>query len=492
MKNMVIFQAFHWYYSPEGNLWLHIKDKAAHLAELGITHVWLPPAYKSADGQNEPGYAVYDLYDLGEFDQKGSVRTRYGTRDEYLDCIKTLQQHGIQVLADIIFNHRLGADEQESVPTTIVDEEDRNQAISDEHHVEVFTRFTFPGRNKKYSDFEWNWHCFTGVCDDGNVRVLFNEHAQGSWDNVLEDEKGNFDYLLGADVEFRNPHVRDELKRWGEWYVETTGIDGFRLDALKHMPADYFPEWLDHLNNHFSKHFLCIGEYWKNDVGTLHKYIELSQGKIQLFDVPLHHNFYEAGNSQQAFDMRRIFDNTLTMENPTLSISFVDNHDTQPLQSLESYVEYWFKPLAYALILLREQGIPCVFYPDLYDAVYSDTREGEEHVVELHPTPNIQTLLKLRSKAAYGPQRDYFENEHMIGWVREGNDEMENSGMAVLMSNHEEASLYMHLGERNAGKVFYDHTGNRQEKVQLNEKGEGEFFTYGRSVSVWVCEQIKY
>lgn len=492
MNNMVIFQAFHWYYSPEGNLWLHLKDKAEHLASLGFTHVWLPPAYKSADGINEPGYAVYDLYDLGEFDQKGSVRTRYGTKEEYINCIKTLQKNGIQVLADIIFNHRLGADEQEWVPTTIVKEEDRTETITPVHDVEVFTRFTFPGRKGKYSDFEWNWHCFTGVCEDGNVRVLFNEYAQGSWEEVIEEEKGNFDYLLGADVEFRNPHVREELKRWAEWYIETTGIDGFRLDALKHMAPDYFPEWLEHLRSKYNKNFLCIGEYWKNDLGTLLHYIDRSHGKIQLFDVPLHHNFYEAGIKEADYDLRQIFDNTLIKEKPELAISFVDNHDTQPLQSLESYVEYWFKPLAYALILLREQGIPCVFYPDLYDAVYSDHKEGDEHVIELHPTPNIQTLLKLRSAAAYGQQRDYFENQNLIGWTREGADDKENSGLAVLMSNAEDASLWMNMGEQNAGKAYYDHTGNRQEKVVLNEKGEGEFFTYGRSVSVWISEDINY
>ena len=85
MNNLTLFQFFHWYYSTEGNLWLHASDKAEELASMGVTHVWLPPAYKSAFGTEEPGYAVYDLYDLGEFDQKGSVRTRYGTRQEYQD-----------------------------------------------------------------------------------------------------------------------------------------------------------------------------------------------------------------------------------------------------------------------------------------------------------------------------------------------------------------------------------------------------------------------
>jgi alpha-amylase len=45
---------------------------------------------------------------------------------------------------------------------------------------------------------------------------------------------------------------------------------------------------------------------------------------------------------------------SLSATQPELSITFVDNHDTQPLQSLQSPVELWFKQLAYALILLRK------------------------------------------------------------------------------------------------------------------------------------------
>lgn len=42
------------------------------------------------------------------------------------------------------------------------------------------------------------------------------------------------------------------------------------------------------------------------------------------------------------------------------------NHDTQPYQALEAPIEPFFKPLAYALILLRYDGYPCLFYGDLY------------------------------------------------------------------------------------------------------------------------------
>ena len=55
--------------------------------------------------------------------------------------------------------------------------------------------------------------------------------------------------------------------------------------------------------------------------------------------------------------MRTIFNNTLVAENPNSAVTFVDNHDTEPGQALQSWIDDWFKPLAYSLILLRKGGI---------------------------------------------------------------------------------------------------------------------------------------
>ena len=40
---------------------------------------------------------------------------------------------------------------------------------------------------------------------------------------------GNYDYLMGCDLDILNPDVREERFHWGRWYLETTGVDGFRL-----------------------------------------------------------------------------------------------------------------------------------------------------------------------------------------------------------------------------------------------------------------------
>ena len=87
---------------------------------------------------------------------------------------------------------------------------------------------------------------------------------------------------------------------------------------------------------------------------SLQNYIKETNGVMRLFDVPLHYNFFNASNSGGNFDMRTILDNSLVKANPDMAVTFVDNHDTQPGQSLCSWVQDWFKPLAYAIILLRK------------------------------------------------------------------------------------------------------------------------------------------
>lgn len=490
MQNLTLFQFFHWYYRPEENLWNHAAEQAPHLSSLGITHVWLPPAYKSAFGPGEPGYAVYDLYDLGEFDQKGSIRTRYGTRQEYQHCINTFHANRVEVIADIVLNHKHGADETEKVPVRKVDPDNRTEFTGEEEIIEAWTKFYFPGRKGQYSDFVWDWHAFTGISENPeDIYLILNEHANGEWEEMLEDEQGNYDYLMGADIEFRNPAVCEELKKWGVWYMESTGIDGFRLDAVKHIRHQFYNDWLDHLKGNFKKDFLCIGEYWRNQVEPLLKYIDATQGRIQLFDVPLHFNFHQASQSDSNYDMSKIFENTLVQHKPELAITFVDNHDTQPLQALQSPVDFWFRALAYALILLREQGLPCVFYPAMYEAKYVDKQNEEEIYIELNRLHNLEHMLKVRRDLAYGVQRDYLDHPNTIGWTREGTEAKEKSGCAVLLTNGTAGTKSMEVGKKHAGKLFVDIAGSHPEKVIINEDGWGDFTVGDKSVSVYIAAE---
>ena len=103
------------------------------------------------------------MYDLGEFDQKGSVRTKYGTKRQYLAAVKSLQKAGLQVYADAVLNHRMGGDATEPVRATPFPQDDRLRPKGEPREIEAYTRFAFPGRKGKHSKFEWSARHFDAV-----------------------------------------------------------------------------------------------------------------------------------------------------------------------------------------------------------------------------------------------------------------------------------------------------------------------------------------
>lgn len=477
-SNDTMMQYFEWYLSSDTTLWSKVEKEAKRFSNLGITHMWLPPAYKGAGGLDDVGYGVYDVYDLGEFDQKNSIPTKYGTKDEYLNAIKILKENNIKVLADVVLNHKMGADETEEVLAVQDDANDRNISLTDAKPIKAWTKYKFPGRGDIYSNFKWNWTHFHGVDWDENTETASIYKFYGKhWDDNVDKEYGNFDYLMGADIDLNNFDVINELKNWGRWYLDTTNVDGFRLDAVKHIRSDFFPEWLENLKKDSEKNLFAVGEYWSTNIDTINNYINNTKECMSLFDVPLHYNFYRASISNGEYDMSSIFDGTIVGTNPEKAVTFVDNHDTELGQALESWVLDWFKPLAYSLILLRKDGLPCVFYGDYY-GIQSKEVSPKTEILDL--------LLKVRKYFAYGEQTDYFHNKNVIGFTRGGDYEHQDSGLAVVMTDSAGGCIQMNVGKKLANTVFYDCTGNLSETVYVDGEGNGIFYCRDGSVSVWV------
>lgn len=162
MKNGIMMQYFEWNLPADGTLWKQLKEDAQHLSEIGVTSVWIPPAYKGQNKQ-DVGYGAYDLYDLGEFKQKGTVRTKYGTKKQLIEAIEELHKYQISVYLDAVMNHKAAADYTEKFMVKEVDPTDRSKTISDIYEIEGWTGFDFPGRKDKYSDFKWHWYHFFPV-----------------------------------------------------------------------------------------------------------------------------------------------------------------------------------------------------------------------------------------------------------------------------------------------------------------------------------------
>ena len=492
MQNGTMIQYFHWYTPSDGNFWKEVAEKAEWLSKIGITSVWLPPASKATSGGYSVGYDVYDLYDLGEFDQEGSIRTKYGTKEEYKAAVTALKNNRLQVMVDVVVNHKGGGDETEKFMAVKVDENNRTNFVSEPMEIEAYTKFTFPGRAGKYSNFIWDHRCFTGV-DYNNangetaIYNILNEWGN-DWEEVVDSEKGNYDYLMYNDIEFRNPAVREELFQWALWYYKEIGFDGVRLDAVKHISPKFYNEWLHRLRTETGSEIFAVGEYWApGNLDLLLKYIEATEGNMSLFDSSLHANLHQASKAGSQYDLTTIFDNTLVKAMPAKAVTVTDNHDTQPLQALEAPVEHWFKAIAYALILLRQDGYPCIFYPDLFGTSYTDKgNDGNDYEIFLDKVHELESLIFARGHHAYGLQRDYFDHPNCIGFTREGDEE--HDGCAVLISNGDAGFKAMEMGKRYAGKMFVDLLQKSEATIIVDENGWADFTAPAGSVSVWVIK----
>ncbi len=481
MTNKTMMQFFEWYL-PENQLhWKRTAAQAEELGRIGINMVWLPPAYKGAAGAASVGYDVYDMYDLGEFDQKGTAATKYGTKGEYLTAVEALKRNGISVLCDVVLNHRMGADGAEQVMVIEGARENRNQNISGQHRITAWTRFDFPGRAGTYSGFRWNASHFSGTdWDEAAKRNGIFRFEGKTWNRETDSENGNYDYLMGADLDTDHPEVIQETRDWGIWYQNEIHMDGFRMDAVKHISFDFCRDWIAAMRAH-KKDLFVVGEYWSNKTEKLTHYLDVTGRCLSLFDVPLHFQFLKAATSDGHFDLARLFENTLTAIDPEHSVTFVDNHDTQPGQALCSFIPAWFKPIAYAVILLRDAGVPCVFYGDYFGIPHDG----------IAPVPQLARLIKIRECYAYGPEHLFFDDNALIGFTREGDEDHPDSGLAVLLTDGVGGHKRMYVGEHFAGRRMVDALEHVSDVVEIGADGWGTFMVRGGSVSVWTTEPAR-
>jgi alpha-amylase len=181
-----------------------------------------------------------------------------------------------------------------------------------------------------------------------------------------------------------------------------------------------------------------------------------------------------------------------------------------------------FTSLAYALILLREAGYPCVFYGDIYGM-------RSPHYSERTCGGKLADLILARKLYAYGEQEDYFLSPDFIGWVRKGVAESGDhraAGMAVVMrwvgpsprSTSPQSSSFHHkpgwfkrlsekfglghasenqlpenmnVGRDHAGEIWTDILGHSKTRVTISHDGLGLFHCPHNTVSIYVPERAE-
>ena len=448
--NGVMMQGFYWdtpISTPAGTWWQNLGGKATELSQAGITAVWLPPAYKGGS-QSDVGYGVYDRYDLGEFNQKGTVATRYGTIGQLQSAIGALHGQGVQVYEDMVMNHLTWADAQENVNGN-----------------NVYTRFDYTGRNNTYSAYKWSSANFTGTQQAPNN----GWYQWKAYDFQPYANNDAYDNLLGSEVQYNNNAANvNETIGWGNWITTKLSLDGYRLDATKHIYTPFVNQWLDAVKGTSGR--FAVSEAWFRNLADMNNYAAATGGRTSLFDVPLHYLFTDMSNGNGAWDMRGLQFAGFTEANGALSVSFVDNHDTdQTGGALFSPITN-LKMLAYAYILTRDKGYPCVFYRDYY---------------EYGLGAQIKKLIAIRKANGYGTAAEYTSTNdaNLYAYSRAG--DATHKGLLMLLNDGgSAASKGITTPFPNASLT--DATGNNGGTITTNASGYAVFPVGARSYAVWV------
>lgn len=255
--------------------WSRITAKMPEIAEAGYDSLYLPVPCKGNSGGYSVGYDVFDPFDLGSTNQQGTVATMYGTQAQLIQMVQTAHRFGIRVYFDNVMNHRAstvpgypGA----GTPTTYYP-----GLIPQDFHFQ-----TVSGGYKSWANIsEWcnTWQvenqCLEGLCDlaqePGTVNLNYGPalgdtgtkpsfiRFPGRTDLYMDTNGAFLGSGAGTGWPMTNGYgplngwrpfdghgqpvaedVSTYLCRAVAWTLYKTGCDGFRLDAVKHVPKNFF------------------------------------------------------------------------------------------------------------------------------------------------------------------------------------------------------------------------------------------------------------
>ncbi|MDW7692503.1 alpha-amylase family glycosyl hydrolase [Flammeovirgaceae bacterium SG7u.111] len=181
-----------------------ITQKLGYLQNLGIKAIWLMPIMPS------PSYHKYDVVDYKD------VHPNYGDLPTFKKMVQEAHNHDIKIIIDLIINH-----------------------TSDQHPWFLESK---KGKDNPYRDY-YIWATKTQIDSISSME----KEATGDSDNITQwhDSEGSeekyYGYFTGQmpDLNYDNPAVREEVINIGKFWLEEVGVDGFRMDAAKHIYEDH-------------------------------------------------------------------------------------------------------------------------------------------------------------------------------------------------------------------------------------------------------------
>ncbi|MBZ5702506.1 MAG: cyclomaltodextrinase N-terminal domain-containing protein [Acidobacteriia bacterium] len=319
-----------------------IREHLPYLQELGVTALWLTPVVKNGATEDYHGYGAVDLYATDE---------HLGTLEEYRKLVDAAHRAGMKVLFDVVVNH-VGPRH----PWVA------NPPLADWFHG---TRERHTNSSAAVGGDFYGQPANQPVSND-LFEALADPHAPPRlWRNLVE---GWFVGIL-PDLNTDNPLVGQYLLQNNIWWVETSGLDGLRLDTFPYSSRRSWAEWHAGLHQIYPS-LTTIGEVFHPDAsvtsffaGGQTRYDGIDSGLSTLFDYPLRFALRDVLlRGAPVGRLAGVLRQDALYPHPERLVTFFSNHDVKRFASEPGSSPAILK-LAYGL-LLTMRGIPQLYYGD--------------------------------------------------------------------------------------------------------------------------------
>ena len=324
-----------------------IMEHLDYIQQLGVTAIWLTPVLENdMPGGSYHGYATTDYY---------KVDPRFGSNEEYRQLVEECHKRGIKVVMDMIFNHcGLSHPWLEDLPSR-----DWLNSPIDMNELKANTVDSTGGAFKMPKDYKQT-----------NFRLNTNHDPYGSKYDLGMTVDAWFTLSM-PDLNQRNPHLMTYLIQNSIWWIETTKINGIRMDTYPYADMEAMARWNEAVFREYPD-FNIVGESWLHSEASI-AYMQ-SGNKFNPIDTKLRTvmDFPFLNLSRTAFSektmpwgegLNRLYDHLaldFLYPKPENLLIFLDNHDTDRfLLEMPKDLSQWKQAQVF---LLTSRGIPQIYY----------------------------------------------------------------------------------------------------------------------------------
>ena len=297
-----------------------LTKKLDYLQDLGVNALWLMPITES------PSYHGYDTVDYC------SVNTDYGTLDELKNLVDEAHKKDIKVVIDFVANH------------------------TSSNHIWFKKALR---KDEKYRDY-YVW-----------ADIFDSISKAGEWGQKVYQSKNSKDFYLAIfwegmpDLNFRNREVREDIKKAAEFWVDL-GIDGFRLDASKHIDdnSEVTHLWWQEFNEYIKSinpNFFLVGENWDSNINVIAPYFKDMDSSFNFAISEMIVKVVNGQSNQNIVEKILQMHEVYKKDSPNfIDSTFIRNHDMS--RTYSELLDNKDKTKLAASILLTIPGTPFIYY----------------------------------------------------------------------------------------------------------------------------------